>query len=259
MSPPAPTELVTDQTISAAGPESTAPLTTRESVWRVLASFGLGPLGTDKPIPVDSPVGWAVLALARSRRFEQIQAEEAPSRPADETLTSQAVDSLGIAEDQRALADTSIMQLSAPLTVDAASMTTASQTRVQAKAAASQTTRDTKAPTVSLTAPAAGATVSGTVSLSATAADNVGVAGVQFLWTGSTLGAEDTSSTGLRRVVGHHRRRQRHAHADRSSPRRRWQHHNLDGGERHRQQLPDTTAPTVSLTAPATARPCRAR
>ena len=53
---------------------------------------------------------------------------------------------------------------------------------------------DTKAPTVSLTAPANGATVSGTVTLTATASDNVGVAGVQFLVDGTTLGAEDTTS-----------------------------------------------------------------
>ncbi len=53
---------------------------------------------------------------------------------------------------------------------------------------------DTTAPTVSLTAPADGATVSGTVTLSATASDNVGVAGVQFLVDGAPLGAEDTTS-----------------------------------------------------------------
>jgi len=54
---------------------------------------------------------------------------------------------------------------------------------------------DTQAPTVSMTAPADGATVSGTaVTLSATAADNVGVAGVQFKLDGTTnLGAEDTT------------------------------------------------------------------
>ena len=52
---------------------------------------------------------------------------------------------------------------------------------------------DNTAPTVSLTAPAA-ATVSGTVTLSATATDNVGVAGVQFKLDGAKLGAEDTSS-----------------------------------------------------------------
>src|SRR5205085_1380378 len=40
---------------------------------------------------------------------------------------------------------------------------------------------DTVAPTVSITAPANGATVSGTVTVSANASDNVGVAGVQFL------------------------------------------------------------------------------
>ena len=46
------------------------------------------------------------------------------------------------------------------------------------------------APTVSITAPAAGATVSGTTTVSATAADSVGVVGVQFLLDGVALGAE---------------------------------------------------------------------
>jgi hypothetical protein len=50
---------------------------------------------------------------------------------------------------------------------------------------------DSTAPAVSLTAPAAGS-VSGTVTVSATATDNVGVAGVQFQLDGVTLGAEDT-------------------------------------------------------------------
>jgi len=46
-----------------------------------------------------------------------------------------------------------------------------------------------------VTAPANGATVSGTtVAVSATAADNVGVAGVQFKVDGANLGAEDTVS-----------------------------------------------------------------
>jgi len=54
---------------------------------------------------------------------------------------------------------------------------------------------DTNAPSVILTAPAAGATVSNTVSISATATDNVAVAGVQFRLDGaSNLGAEDTVS-----------------------------------------------------------------
>src|SRR6185295_16717019 len=53
---------------------------------------------------------------------------------------------------------------------------------------------DTTPPTVSITSPANGATVSGTTQISATASDNVGVAGVQFLVDGATLGAEDTSS-----------------------------------------------------------------
>ena len=53
---------------------------------------------------------------------------------------------------------------------------------------------DTTPPTVSLTSPIAGATVSGTITVSATASDDVGVAGVQFLLDGANLGAEDTAS-----------------------------------------------------------------
>jgi hypothetical protein len=47
---------------------------------------------------------------------------------------------------------------------------------------------------VTLTAPAGGATVSGTTTLSATAADDVGVAGVQFQVDGNAIGAEDASA-----------------------------------------------------------------
>jgi chitodextrinase len=53
---------------------------------------------------------------------------------------------------------------------------------------------DTVAPSVSLSAPAAGATLAGAVTVSATASDNVGVVGVQFLLDGANLGAEDTAS-----------------------------------------------------------------
>jgi len=53
---------------------------------------------------------------------------------------------------------------------------------------------DTIAPTVSLTAPVNNSTVSGTITISATASDNVGIAGVQFFIDGNALGSEDTSS-----------------------------------------------------------------
>jgi hypothetical protein len=55
-------------------------------------------------------------------------------------------------------------------------------------------TGDATPPTVSVTAPAAGATVSATTMVTAMAADNVGVAGVQFLLDGTNLGAEDTTA-----------------------------------------------------------------
>jgi hypothetical protein len=53
---------------------------------------------------------------------------------------------------------------------------------------------DVTAPTVSVSAPAGGATLSGTVNVSASASDNVGVAGVQFTLNGANLGTEDTTS-----------------------------------------------------------------
>lgn len=53
-----------------------------------------------------------------------------------------------------------------------------------------QSVPDTTPPTVSITAPASGATVSGTVTVTASASDDVGVAGVQFLLDGASLGAE---------------------------------------------------------------------
>ena len=54
---------------------------------------------------------------------------------------------------------------------------------------------DTILPSVAMTGPAAGATVSGAgVAVSATASDNLGVAGVQFMLDGASLGPEVTSS-----------------------------------------------------------------
>lgn len=51
---------------------------------------------------------------------------------------------------------------------------------------------DTTPPTVSITSPAFGATVSGTITVSASASDDRGVAGVQFRLDGVDGGAEDT-------------------------------------------------------------------
>jgi hypothetical protein len=55
-------------------------------------------------------------------------------------------------------------------------------------------TPDTTPPTVSISSPAGGATVSGTISVTANASDNVGVASVQFQLDGANLGSLDTAS-----------------------------------------------------------------
>jgi hypothetical protein len=53
---------------------------------------------------------------------------------------------------------------------------------------------DPTKPSVTITAPSAGATVSGTVAVSASATDNVGVYGVQFRLDGADIGAEDRTA-----------------------------------------------------------------
>ncbi|MBC7946528.1 MAG: PQQ-dependent sugar dehydrogenase [Chitinophagaceae bacterium] len=60
-------------------------------------------------------------------------------------------------------------------------------------AVAVNVSNDSQAPTVAITAPAAG-NVSATVDITANAADNVGVSGVQFLLNGANLGTEDLTA-----------------------------------------------------------------
>ncbi|MGI8685665.1 MAG: LamG-like jellyroll fold domain-containing protein [Acidimicrobiales bacterium] len=55
-------------------------------------------------------------------------------------------------------------------------------------------TTDSTAPTVSISSPVAGAAVANTITVTATASDQVGVAGVQFRVDGAPVGAEDTSA-----------------------------------------------------------------
>jgi hypothetical protein len=62
------------------------------------------------------------------------------------------------------------------------------------QASAVVTSADSSPPSVTITAPAAGATLSGSVSVAASASDNVGVVGVQFKLDGNLLGPEITSS-----------------------------------------------------------------
>jgi hypothetical protein len=55
------------------------------------------------------------------------------------------------------------------------------------------TVADTRPPTVAITSPASGVTVSGMVTVTASASDNFGVAGVQWQYNGINLGAEQTA------------------------------------------------------------------
>lgn len=58
----------------------------------------------------------------------------------------------------------------------------------------STTTADTTRPVIVMTEPGNGSRPAGTIAVSATATDNVGVSGVQFLFDGAALNAEDTAA-----------------------------------------------------------------
>ena len=79
-------------------------------------------------------------------------------------------------------------------TITAVARDAAGNTTTSASVSVTVANADVTAPTVSVTAPANNASVSGTVTLTATAADNVGVAGVKFRVDGTDVGSEDTTS-----------------------------------------------------------------
>jgi hypothetical protein len=126
------------------------------------------------------------------------------------SVTATAADNIGVAGVQFLLdgANLGAEDVSSPYSIswNTAAATNGNHTlTARARDAAGNTTTsaavavvvdnaaDATPPTVSMTAPAAG-TVSSTVTVSANASDNVGVAGVQFLLNGVNLGAEDVSS-----------------------------------------------------------------
>jgi hypothetical protein len=108
---------------------------------------------------------------------------------------------------------------------------------------------DTTPPSVSITSPANGATVSGTLTISASASDNVGVVGVQFILDGAALGAEVTSApyqmswttraNGLHTITA----TARDAAGNRTTA--------TAVSVTVANPVPDTTPPNVSITAPA--------
>jgi hypothetical protein len=81
-----------------------------------------------------------------------------------------------------------------PHTVSARARDTSNNTTTTSDVGFTITNTDTTQPSVSLTAPANGATVLGTINVTASATDNVAMAGVQFYLDGNPLGAEVTGA-----------------------------------------------------------------
>jgi len=89
---------------------------------------------------------------------------------------------------------TTVTLASGSNTIDAQSFDTSNNPSTIVSKTVTYNPSDTTNPTVSITSPANGATVSGTITISASASDNVGVAGVQFKVDGNNIGSEDTTS-----------------------------------------------------------------
>ena len=107
---------------------------------------------------------------------------------------------------------------------------------------------DTTAPTVSLSAPTEGATVQTSISVTADAADNVGVSGVQFKLDGANLGSEDTSAP---YAVTWNTATAANGPHTLSAVARDAAGNTRTAATVNVSVLNDTTAPAVSLTAPA--------
>jgi Big-like domain-containing protein/exo-rhamnogalacturonan lyase-like protein len=118
------------------------------------------------------------------------------------------------------------------------------------KAWVSSGTVDATPPAVSVTAPANAATVSGSVTVSANASDNVGVVGVQFLLDGANLGIEDTASPYS--VTWNTATASNGSHTV-SARARDAAGNSSTASVTVTVNNPDTTPPTVSISAPANA------
>src|SRR5205809_1064909 len=110
---------------------------------------------------------------------------------------------------------------------------------------------DKTPPTVVMTSPTSGATVTGPVTVSANASDNVGVVGVQFQLDGAALGAEDTAAPyavgwdTTTAAAGTHTLRAVARDAANNTASAAVTVTVSNGAP------PDTTAPTVAMTSPA--------
>ncbi|TFV58898.1 hypothetical protein E4P42_10400 [Mycobacterium sp. PS03-16] len=88
LSMPGPTPPDRPEAVTAA-PAADHRVTAANLVRAMLASFGFGPVAGNTPVtPIDSPIGWAVAALVRSRKFGQPVTDDAFAPVAAQTFSS---------------------------------------------------------------------------------------------------------------------------------------------------------------------------
>jgi hypothetical protein len=158
------------------GPVCVAPPAFPENdTWPVAATHDLGPTPSPQPLSFTS-----ALLLANDRPLNAVTLVTVASTSTENGKITGSNPYVYTPPARFAGIDTFSYQIA-----DAAGQTTIGIVTV--------TVVDVTAPTVSITAPSAG-TVSGMVTITATAADNVGVAGVTFFDGATQIGAEDLRS-----------------------------------------------------------------
>jgi hypothetical protein len=110
---------------------------------------------------------------------------------------------------------------------------------------------DATKPTVSLTAPASGAQIVGNLTVSASASDNVGVAGVTFLMDGVAIGPEDTASPYSTTVATSVAQNGTHTLTARARDAAGNQQTSSSRSITIANPVPDTTFPIVSISSPS--------
>ena len=126
---------------------------------------------------------WAITAASETwKPSDFLLAADSPARGAGIVIPSHPT--VGILPDTRNSRDIGALPFGTP----------ASELDVFPFVPNATVSDDSIPPTVLLTSPSPGATVSGTVTVSATATDDKGLAGVTFMLNGAAIGSEDTSA-----------------------------------------------------------------
>ncbi len=185
-----------DKTVSTAGSYS-ATASNRSGAWAMqMVAFKGAASGPVDTTPPTVPTGLSPAVLSSSQITLSWTASTDPDNMPSQITYGVFRSGIRIATTAAGATSWADTGLAASTTYSytVAAYDVAGNNSAQTAPASATTAGDTQAPTVSITSPVNNQTVSGTTTIAANAADNVGVAGVQFKLDGANLGPEVTTS-----------------------------------------------------------------